>query len=46
LLLLASLNFKLLIAIARIRSIIGAIGGFNQVILKLILTYSSISHRG
>lgn len=46
LILLATLKFKVTSSIRAISAVIGSIRGFNQFILKLILTYSSISHRG
>lgn len=44
LILLISLNFKLTIFSSVASALVGAAGGFNQTIFKILLTYSSISH--
>jgi len=46
LLLLVSFSAKNIFTVASLSAFVGALGGFNQNVLKLILTYSSISHRG
>lgn len=46
LILICALSFKLLFIISALSALVGALGGFNQKYFKLILAYSSISHRG
>lgn len=46
LLLLFSLNLKLIFLVSRISALTGSLGGLNQNLAKLIIAYSSISHRG
>lgn len=46
LLLLTSFNVKKILIIIFLSVAIGALGGLNQISLKLILTYSSINHSG
>lgn len=41
-----ALASKYLIIISIISAIVGALGGFNQLVIKLTITYSSISHTG
>lgn len=42
--LLTSLNLHIIIASSVVSAIVGCIGGFNQIKIKIILTYSSIAH--
>lgn len=45
LILICSINLKIALAARALSAIVGALGGLNQKNIKLILTYSSISHR-
>lgn len=45
LILLSTLNLKLALVTRALSAVTGALGGLNQKTIKLILTYSSISHR-
>nr|YP_009652395.1 NADH dehydrogenase subunit 2 [Sinella curviseta]QAU56466.1 NADH dehydrogenase subunit 2 [Sinella curviseta] len=46
LLLLCSFSFNFIMAVSMTSALAGALGGLNQTVLKLMLTYSSISHGG
>lgn len=46
LILLRNFSLNLIFFISSASALIGCLGGFNQIILKLLLTYSSISHSG
>lgn len=46
LILITSINFNLIVITRIISTITGALGGLNQTSIKIIITYSSISHRG
>lgn len=46
LILICSISTILAITLRIISTVVGALGGFNQIFIKIILTYSSISHRG
>nr|YP_009740446.1 NADH dehydrogenase subunit 2 [Salina celebensis]QID03173.1 NADH dehydrogenase subunit 2 [Salina celebensis] len=41
-----TLSSKYLILISMFSALVGALGGFNQLVMKLTMTYSSISHTG
>lgn len=45
LILICSINLKIALTARTLSAVIGALGGLNQKNIKLILTYSSISHR-
>lgn len=45
LILICSINLKIALAARALSAVVGALGGLNQKNIKLILTYSSISHR-
>ena len=45
LILISSLRRTLIIFLVITSALVGAFGGFNQILIKIVLTYSSISHR-